>query len=734
MNRWLLPVQIVLFILCIIPYSAKAQSTNKPNPTAQKQFDQLLKKGYQLQQRDIVKADSIAYRLLQKSKVLQPASRFQATLFAAEMAEINGNQSSYFRLLNACVPMIGKVQATEIRIRFNQHLAKSKTAQLKYQEADGLLRTSIQEATRLRKNATVARSYNLLALNFMQQNRKDSALYYTERAIRFARRSSQKEVLAESFNTQGRIYAYFGQVDLSMAKNINALQLATDLNNAFLMSHYNRELGDAQRSILNLDDAENYFNRSLQNAEDIHDRRQIGLSLMSLGTVYYERKNLTDAIRFLDRALIELRATDDVNGLGEVHNNLGLIFRKQKKYADAVSNFNKALFYFESTGNRESIAAVYHNVGTVFKQQKKYATALNYLERSVAIRSEFGSKNQLYATYRVIASVYQETGRTKDALIYIEKYLNFHDSNTTLQSASKIAELNESYQSDQRERLISLQRDSIERQRQEKALTATKLENSQLRNNFQTYFIMGFVIIVILALIIFYNIWNQNKIKQQQREAEMSQNLLRAQMNPHFVFNAMSVIQSYIYENDTVNSSKFLVNFSRLMRLILENSSKEFIPLETEMEILQKYMEMQKLRFEERFEFSIEVGNDILTEHAVIPPMITQPFIENAIEHGQLHTIEGGRIEVSFKKVGNMMEISIIDNGIGRKGAGMNKKSKAHKSMAMNITKERIENLNKKYKTEGQLIVEDKDNRLKTGTKVLISLPYKEDNINTLQP
>ncbi len=80
------------------------------------------------------------------------------------------------------------------------------------------------------------------------------------------------------------------------------------------------------------------------------------------------------------------------------------------------------------------------------------------------------------------------------------------------------------------------------------------------------------------------------------------------------------------------------------------------------------------------------------------------------------------------------MEISIIDNGIGRKGAGMNKKSKAHKSMAMNITKERIENLNKKYKTEGQLIVEDKDNRLKTGTKVLISLPYKEDNINTLQP
>jgi sensor histidine kinase YesM len=95
----------------------------------------------------------------------------------------------------------------------------------------------------------------------------------------------------------------------------------------------------------------------------------------------------------------------------------------------------------------------------------------------------------------------------------------------------------------------------------------------------------------------------------------------------------MSVIQSYIYENDTVNSSKFLVNFSRLMRLILENSPKEFIPIETEVEILQKYLETQTLRFEDRFSYSIILSDEIDKERAVIPPMITQPFIENAIEH-----------------------------------------------------------------------------------------------------
>jgi LytS/YehU family sensor histidine kinase len=170
------------------------------------------------------------------------------------------------------------------------------------------------------------------------------------------------------------------------------------------------------------------------------------------------------------------------------------------------------------------------------------------------------------------------------------------------------------------------------------------------------------------------------------------------------------------------------------MRLILENSPKEFIPLETEVEILQKYLETQKLRFGDRFEYNIDVSEDILTEHAVIPPMITQPFIENAIEHGQLHTIEDGHINIRFKRSGKLLEVTIEDNGIGRAGAEQNKKSKAHKSMAMEITRERIQNLNNKYGTEGYLDVQDLNTDRKTGTKVLISLPYKEDNLAPSTP
>ncbi len=211
----------------------------------------------------------------------------------------------------------------------------------------------------------------------------------------------------------------------------------------------------------------------------------------------------------------------------------------------------------------------------------------------------------------------------------------------------------------------------------------------------------------------------------------MSQTLLRSQMNPHFIFNAMSVIQSYIYDNDPSKSSKFLVNFSRLMRLILENSSKEFITLETEIEILQKYLTTQKLRFEDRFAFEIVVDPLLSEIETLIPPMITQPFIENSIEHGQLHTVDNGFIEVTFTRDEEMLHITIIDNGIGRKIAGTNKKSKEHHSMAMKITEERISIINKKYTSSGFIHITDFNKEKETGTVVDIKIPLKFKDQNS---
>ncbi len=645
-------------------------------------------------------------------------------MYYAEIALIKGNQEEYYNTVLECQPFLNTIKDEKVQSKVYAHLGSYHSNVQDYETAHFYLNKANRIAIENRDHVGMTDTYRFLAINFMYANQKDSALFYADKAITHARRISDRIYLAKAFNTQATIYGYFGQIELSVAKNILSLQLAEETRDRYLLAQYTREVGQSQKEIYNLNDAEDYFRRSHEYARLIYDDRQMALALSNLAGVQLDRNQLDEAIKNANKAIDLLSNLNDYNGLGETHNILGMVHQKKGNFGKASINFNQALVYFESTNNKEKIAGVYHNVGTVFKEQGRYNNALNYLNRSIEIREQYGSKNQIYNTYRVIASVYKETKNPEKSLEYLELYLNYIDSNTTLQSATKIAELNESYRAEQRERLITLQADSLKRQVQERTLTATQLENSQLRNNFQMYIIIAFIIIMMLAGVIIFYRWNQTKIIRQQNEAEMSQKLLRSQMNPHFVFNAMSVIQSYIFDNDTVNSSKFLVNFSRLMRLILENSPKEQIPIETEIEILNKYLEIQKLRFQDRFEFEINAEDILFEECVTLPPMITQPFIENAIEHGQLHTIKGGYIKVSFTKGKGVLNITIEDNGVGRKQSRDRKKSSAHKSMAMDITRQRIDSLNKKYRSDGSLLVEDLYKELQTGTKVLISLPY----------
>lgn len=693
-----------------------------------KRYSRIMALAQYYKENNIHRADSIREVLIDESKSMDDSIRFTALFYQAQIAEIRGDLDEYFNTILACQPFLNKLKGDDVQFQVYRHLGYYHSNQQEFETAKFYLKLSLKKAKALADMKKQSEAYRFMALNFMNWNQKDSALYYADRSIKTGRRSGDKSALSLAFNVKAQIYDFFGQVELSVAKNLVSRNLAEEARNRLLLAKYYREIGAAQKTILNFENAQYSFRRSLEYSKQIHDKRQMGLALSKLAEVQLERNLFDQAIRNANTSINFLTESQDYNGLGEAHNILGMVYQRQGKYNLASQEFNKALVFYESTNNREKIAGVYHNVGTVFKEQKKYRNALKHLNRSVEIREQFGSKSQIYNTYRVIAEVYKETRNISKSLEYMEMYLNYLDSNTTLQAATKIAELSESYRADQRERLITSQADSIERQRQERELTAARLESSQLRNNFQMYIIIVIIIIIVMVgLIIFYR-WNQTQIRQQQKEAEMSQTLLRTQMNPHFVFNAMSVIQSYIFENDTENSSKFLVNFSRLMRLILENSPKESIPITTEMEILEKYLEMQKLRFQDRFEFSIHSDEVLFDENAQIPPMITQPFIENAIEHGQLHTVQGGFIEVSFTKTSGMLNVSINDNGIGRKGSRNKKKSSAHKSMAMEITRERIDNLNRKFKTDGYLDVQDYNLEQETGTSVLISLPYTTES------
>ncbi len=699
----------------------KAYLTEKDNT---KKFWRQVALGKFYQLNNVQKADSIRYAIIDASRTESDSAKLQALIFDLRVEALLGNKTAYYAKILQLQPYLSRTDSKLNQVHIFHLLAEYHIAFREFEQADIYLTEALRFSKRVRSYALIAETNRLMAKLSMEQNKRDASLEFAETSIQYARRSTDKSLMAKCVNMQSAIYNFFGQVELSVSKNFIALQLAKQANDYPQIAQYQREIGESQYQIFNFDNANNFFTQSRETALKIQDLRLVGLADTDIGLVKLAKKEYDEAIADLKRVVQTLLAYNDQEGLGLAHKYLGNAFNEQKKYDEALRYYNMALVYFESAANRSEIASVYHLVGTVFAEQGKYKNALNYLNRSIAIRTQYGYIGGIYPSYKEIADVYRKTGNMGLAYRYLDMYSDYSDSARIVEVSTKIAELSELYRSEQRERLIAIQADSIELQRKEK-------ENTELRNIFQMYIIIGFIVLLALGAFIIYNRWKQRNIRQLQREAEMNQTLLRSQMNPHFVFNAMSVIQSYIYENDTKNSTKFLINFSKLMRLILENSSKEFIPLTTEIDILNKYLETQKLRFGDRFEYEVTVNQQLLDEESIIPPMITQPFIENAIEHGQLHTIDGGFIHVRFTKDEEMLHVMIEDNGIGRKGSKNNKKSAEHKSMAMKITQDRINNLSYKYKILGRMEMEDYDKEEETGTLVNIYLPYRTEGGNS---
>ena len=242
---------------------------------------------------------------------------------------------------------------------------------------------------------------------------------------------------------------------------------------------------------------------------------------------------------------------------------------------------------------------------------------------------------------------------------------------------------------------------------------------------------IGIIIVFAVLLMMGALFLRQNKLKNDHKNALLEQKLLRLQMNPHFIFNALSNIHSLMSPESVNRASAYLVNFSRLLRSSLESSREDYILLEDEISSLKNYLELQQLRYQSKFEYEIEVDPDIDLESAILPPMLIQPFIENAIEHGIMHKKGPGKVFIRFVRNGNKITCEIEDDGVGREKAWeveYAKKGK-HKSLATEIIRDRIAVLNKKLKQKIHLSISDlkSDDDESPGTRVRLDLPYMLD-------
>lgn len=204
--------------------------------------------------------------------------------------------------------------------------------------------------------------------------------------------------------------------------------------------------------------------------------------------------------------------------------------------------------------------------------------------------------------------------------------------------------------------------------------------------------------LVLLLLLVLVMVWRARQ-KDKRRIIELEQRLLLSQMNPHFVFNSLTAIQSYIFRSDPYMAGKYLASFAKLVRLILENSCEHTITIAKEKETIEHYLDLQLLRFSGKFDYTIEVCPEIEPEHHLIPPMLAQPFIENAIEHGIIHLSSQGQIAIRYKLQNNKVVLEVEDNGIGIKKSAQRSKTNRikHQSMATRITRERLKSLGKIY-------------------------------------
>jgi hypothetical protein len=248
------------------------------------------------------------------------------------------------------------------------------------------------------------------------------------------------------------------------------------------------------------------------------------------------------------------------------------------------------------------------------------------------------------------------------------------------------------------------------------------------------------ILVLLLAGLVVYGLFRLGITKIKEREklkreyerriAEVEMSSLRAQMNPHFMFNSLNSINNFILKNDPDNASGYLTKFSRLMRLILDNSRSEWVLLENELKALGLYIELEALRFDHAFGYSIEITKDINAASIMVPPMIIQPYVENAIWNGLMHRKEpGGKLDIRVWKNNGTLNIEISDNGIGR-GEAEKRKSKTaikHKSHGMQITAERLDIVNKLYNVNAAVTIRDvvHTDGCGQGTVVLLSIHYK---------
>ena len=434
-----------------------------------------------------------------------------------------------------------------------------------------------------------------------------------------------------------------------------------------------------------------------------------------IGEAYAQSGAVTEAETYFGNSLI-LSKTESKKRAVEEKNKVADFYNQNQNYDKEIQLREETLNEIESL-DEDSVGEDLNSpltpqrqnykIANAFVGQEKYEQAIPYLIKSI---EEADDKEDLLVqkdATRKLSELYRDIGDFDKAAESYERYALVVDELYVKkeQELSQVARFSKEITLKQN-RIASLEND----RKLNESRYKLAFENQALieKNNQVQKWIIGSLILI--ALLLLFTAYTQYKSVKQQKYAnnQLALKSLRTQMNPHFIFNALNSVNSFIASNDERAANKYLTEFSQLMRSVLENSEEDFIPLEKEIELLQLYVKLEHFRFKDKFDYTINVSENLNIHEFVIPPMLLQPYVENAVWHGLRYKEERGLLEINFDQVDSeTVKITISDNGIGRKKskAFKTENQKKQKSKGMGNIQKRISILNEMYKDKVDVMV-----------------------------
>ncbi|WP_405368437.1 tetratricopeptide repeat protein [Nonlabens sp. Asnod2-A12] len=519
---------------------------------------------------------------------------------------------------------------------------------------------------------------------------------------------------------------------------LKSYELFTALNDKYNEGRCLITLSGASLHMGDLEASQVYALKALSLSQLIGNKRTEGKAYNQLFKLHYELKDYDKALSYIEKTDSLYSQQADTLSIIAIKNNKASIYVEQKEYNKALTTYSEAMTLSQSKRDPKILVSVLNNIGYTYIEAGKYDDAERFLRGAVTLNKNINSINA--APYKGLGNLFLLTSRIDSSLVNYNKALDIYKSNKNINEEIRVRDklvavslfygdyakalnnqiVRDSLQLDlsrmEQENLLDFANVKYEVKQKETEINHQREINST--NRLLTIsMILLFVSLAVVTAVFVYN----GRLRAANKSSKLEQSLLRVQMNPHFIFNTLAAIQNITLEGDAIKSSNYIAKFSKLIRQNFDYVRKESITLEKEISMISNYIETQQLRFNNVFSYHIELADTIDKSAVKVPPMLLQPFVENAIEYGLKEKKSGGNLEIKILQDNDEVLFIVSDNGLGRSAKAKQEKV-SEELHATSIFKERLKMRKKgeeKTFTIEDLFDEDKN---PIGTRVSFKL------------